>query len=199
MQTQNQFGKILSVVTIAVFAAPAIATPSPTTQELKARGSASSKPSRTADPNNPTWQEYHAAGIKAAWAKDADKARKYAEASFIQMAKSMSSTPPPTLSKKDQLVASSLCVQKMYADGTAIMKGPDGSNMTDPKDLEELVEEQQKHFGVMSTAHSILKKLSPQGADQVAFEITKCSAVMAKTKNKLEKAQAQSKTETKTQ
>jgi len=200
MQKQIQFGKILSLVTITALAAPAFAKELRSYEQVRAEGMRKLETSRPADPKNPTWQEYNTFAMKCSVLEhDPEKAKKYAEASFIQLTKSLNSAPNQALTHKDKMIASSLCVQKMYVDGNAIMKGPDGSKMTDAKDLEDLVEEQNKHFGAMNTAHKVLKKVSPQGADQVAFELTKCSEVMAKTKTRLEKAQAESKTESKTQ
>jgi len=190
MQEQNQVSRIISLVAITAFAAPAIAAPGFTTSgENKIFFPTTSKTPPTA-PANPTWQDYQMAAMKARIKSDVEKSDKYYEAAFLTLTKSLKSNPSQSLSKKDEMIASAMCVHLMYVDGSAILKGPDGSDMTDAKDLEELVEKQQKNFTTMKSAHTLLKKINPGSGDEVAFELKKCSEFMAKTKDKLEKAQA---------
>jgi hypothetical protein len=209
---------------MAAFAAPAIAapattptTPSPTkapaavpTPEqllkyptLRSMGRVKHVARPPMDPKNPTWQDYQEVSYNARWVRhDLDKADKYQMAAYTTLVKSIEANPNQKLSKKDQLFAADLCVNKMCADATAI-ETTDLNKFSDAKELEELVEQQQQHFGVLRTSYSVLQRISPSSAAHVAFELPKASAVMAKTKDKLEKiqaqTQAQAKSDTKTE
>jgi hypothetical protein len=156
-----------------------VAAASDTANGAYSTATAASKPA-------PTWQEYLGA---VRTCKDKEQAKKYQQAAILTLSKSFKQNPMQKLSGMDHMKASVLCVHMMYVDGSKIIDGPDGSKIEEQSQLEELVQDQEKNFGAMQSAYKTLKQISPGRADQVAFELKKCSEFMAKTKANLEKAQ----------
>jgi hypothetical protein len=210
MRISIQIYRTLGMTAIVALAAPANAAPTETApagndaapdnyQTLRSLGHVKHRaPRRVSDPKNPTWEDYMDVANQARIARDMPKAAKYAQASYATLVKSVQANPNQQITRKYLMFANELCTNTMAVEGDAIL-AQDVSKLSDPEELAELVAQEEKHFGAMQTAYSVLKRISPSGAAQVAFEMPKCSAAMAKAKAKLEKAQAEAKSETKTQ
>ncbi len=169
---------IAATLTIA-FCIPALADPGTTAPDRQ-----SGMRSRT----SPTWQQYMYAARETSG--DKEKSAALNQASITSLSRALAKNPQLDIAPIEQSRARIMCVHSMCVEGSKIIDGPDGSKIDNAKELEKLVQAQTHDYQCMRNAHHLLKKISPEQAQSLAWELNKCSAHMAKTKANLDKLAA---------